>query len=154
MRLIAVSGQRYMVGLAGASAAGKTTWCQIIAALYPVIYGEQCGTLSMDAYHRTNAELDALSLRKYKVVMMDDKVLSTNHSLLNCGLTSCRDPRRHSIPENSAGIFIALSSIGRPPCHCPSMIGMHTSQLPMPSPWRQRSASCLSTDCTVGCISG
>ena len=66
---VAAVGKRYIVGLAGASAAGKTTWCQIIAALYPVLYGEHCGTLSMDAYHRTNAELDALGLRKFKVTI-------------------------------------------------------------------------------------
>jgi pantothenate kinase len=64
-RVRASSGSRCVVGTAGCAAAGKTMWCEKLAAVCTAL-GIRCAVLNMDSYHFPNATLTARAHRADK----------------------------------------------------------------------------------------
>ncbi|NJO05236.1 MAG: nucleoside/nucleotide kinase family protein [Chloroflexaceae bacterium] len=61
------SGQRYMLGITGGPAAGKSTLATALAASVNHHMGQEVAAIvPMDGFHLTNAALDALALRSLK----------------------------------------------------------------------------------------
>ncbi|MGY1876374.1 nucleoside/nucleotide kinase family protein [Nocardia gipuzkoensis] len=57
---------RYILGIAGPPAAGKSTLAQNLAVEITTAYGVGAGIAPMDGFHRTSAELDAAGARHRK----------------------------------------------------------------------------------------
>ncbi|MFR9752469.1 nucleoside/nucleotide kinase family protein [Nocardia sp. 004] len=60
------AGRRYLLGIAGPPAAGKTTLAQNLAVAITSAYGLPAETAPMDGFHKTSAELDTLGARHRK----------------------------------------------------------------------------------------
>lgn len=60
------AGRRYLLGIAGPPAAGKSTLSQHLAATVRAEHGVPAEIAPMDGFHKTSAELDAIGARHRK----------------------------------------------------------------------------------------
>lgn len=60
------SNHRYLIGIAGPPAAGKSTLSQLVAAAVAAEHNIAAEIAPMDGFHRTSAELDAVGARHRK----------------------------------------------------------------------------------------